>query len=66
MKITRATTLHKAIKDNPEAAKILDSYSMGCKSCSGARNETLEWAANMHGVSLKELLGKLNSAKVGA
>jgi len=60
-RITKQTTLHQAIKANPEASKTFDSYGMGCKSCSGARNETVEWGATMHGVDPDELVKKLNA-----
>jgi len=35
---------------------------MGCKSCSGARHETVEWGAMCHGVDVGELVRKLNEA----
>ncbi len=62
-KITKETTLHKAIKQSPGALKVFDSYGMGCKSCSAGKTETVEWGATMHGVEPDELLRKLNTAK---
>ncbi len=59
--ITGKTTLHDALKANPAAASLFDSYGMGCKSCSAGKTETLEWGAIMHGVEVSELLEKLNA-----
>ena len=61
-KITKETTLFETMKGRAAAAKVLASYHMGCQSCSGARFETVEWGARMHGVDVKELLKKLNEA----
>lgn len=61
-RITKNTTLFKAIKAAPGAARVLDSFGMGCKSCSGARHETVEWGAMCHGVDVGELVRKLNEA----
>ncbi len=61
VRITKDTTLHKAIKANPRAAEVFDSYAMGCKSCSAGKTESVEWGAIMHGVEVGELLRKLNS-----
>lgn len=64
-RITKETTLHQALKANPAAADVFDSYHMGCKACSGARFETVEWGARMHGVDVGELLKKLNAPANG-
>ncbi len=61
VKITKDMTLHEAIKENPSAQKVLDSYGMGCVSCSGGKYETVEWGAQTHGVNLGQLLKKLNN-----
>lgn len=64
-KITKETTLHQALKASPATAGVFDSYRMGCKACSGARFETVEWGARMHGVAVEELLKKLNATAPG-
>lgn len=61
-RITKETTLHKAIKANPGVVKVFDSYGMGCKSCSAGKTETVEWGATMHGVEPGKLLRELNAA----
>lgn len=61
-KITKSTIIHEAIKGSKSSSKVLGDLNMGCKSCSGAKYETLEWGANMHGVDIKELLKKLSSS----
>jgi len=59
-KITKTSTLQEAIKASPQAAAVLESYHMGCIACSGRMQETVEWGAMSHGVSVDELLAKLN------
>lgn len=62
MKITKDMILHEIMKSHPGTIKVFDSYNMGCKSCGGGKQESVEWAAMNHGVSLAELLDKLNGA----
>ena len=60
-KITKETTLHKAIKANPNAVKVFDKFGMGCEMCSAGRTESIEWGAAMHGVEPGKLLRELNA-----
>lgn len=62
VKITKETTLGEALKANPAAAKVFESYDMGCKFCSAAKLESVEWGAIMHGVEPEELVAALNRA----
>lgn len=62
-KITKETNLHQALKENPGAAQVFASYHMGCASCSGGQQETVEWGATMHGVAVDELLSRLNEGE---
>lgn len=61
-KITKDTRLFDAIKTGKATRKVFAEYRLGCESCSGARHETVEWGARMHGLDLDEFLTKLNKA----
>ncbi len=60
MKITSETKISEALQINPKAAEILMRYGMGCLGCPSAQMETLEQAADIHGIDLKSLLEELN------
>ena len=45
---------------NPNAPEILLSYGMHCLGCAIAHGETLEQAAEVHGIDLEQLLKDLN------
>lgn len=63
--ITKDMLISEALKEgNREAmAEVLMSFGMHCLGCAMARGETIEEAANAHGINLDELLTKLNEAK---
>jgi len=65
-KITKEMNLHQALKENPNAAQVFASYHMGCASCSGGQQETVEWGAMMHGVVVDEILSRLNEGETSA
>jgi hybrid cluster-associated redox disulfide protein len=60
-KITKKTILNRAMKDNPNASKVFARLHMGCASCQGQINETVEWAAVTHGVAVDDLVKALNA-----
>lgn len=60
MKITKDTFISEALKSNPNAAEILMGFGMGCLGCPSSQMETLEQAAEIHGLNLKDLLEALN------
>lgn len=60
MKITKDTLISEVIKINPKAAEILMRYGLGCLGCPSAQMESLEQAAQIHGIDLKILLEELN------
>jgi len=60
MKITREMTIGQAIKVNPQAAKILMGFGMGCIGCPSAQAETIEEASLVHGIDIDKLLEALN------
>ncbi|WP_053955959.1 DUF1858 domain-containing protein [Inediibacterium massiliense] len=60
MKITKDTLIVDALKINPKAAEILMSFGMGCLGCPSSQMESLEDAAQVHGIDLEKLLEELN------
>lgn len=60
-KITGKTVIADILKIKPEAGAILMTRGMHCLGCSIATGETLEQAADIHGIPLDELLAELNA-----
>lgn len=58
--ITSDMTLNDVLELDPSAARILMAYGMHCLGCPHSRAETLEEAADVHGIELQEMLDKLN------
>ncbi|HZK01895.1 MAG TPA: DUF1858 domain-containing protein [Anaerovoracaceae bacterium] len=60
--ITREMTMNEVLDADQSIAGILASLGLDCCNCSGAQTETLEEAAQGHGVDLDELIVILNEA----
>ena len=58
--ITKDMTIGEVISKKPNAAEILMNFGMGCVGCPSAQAETVEDAAQVHGLSLEALLEELN------
>ena len=59
--IIKKDTLTADILKNINGAKeFFESLNMGCLSCMGIQNETLEKSCLMHGLDLEEIMKKLN------
>ncbi|MBU3218830.1 hydroxylamine reductase [Clostridium algidicarnis] len=58
--ITRETVIGDVLKVNPKAAEILMSKGLGCIGCPSSQMESLEDAADIHGIDVKELVDSLN------
>ena len=58
--ITAKTLIGEALKLNPKAAEILMSKGLGCIGCPSSQMESLEEAAQIHGIDVNELLKDLN------
>lgn len=58
--ITKEMTIGEVIKANVKKADVLMQFGMGCVGCPSAQAETVEEAANVHGIELNELLNALN------
>ena len=59
-KITKDMTIAEALKLKPKIAAILMSKGMHCLGCVIAQGETLEQAAEVHGLNVSELIAELN------
>ena len=59
--ITKDTMICDIVEISPEMEKVLVSYGLSCCGCPGANVESLEQAAEGHGVDLGALLADLNS-----
>ncbi len=60
MKITKEMTIGEVIRSNPKAAQILMGFGMGCVGCPSAQMETLEEAAQVHGMDIDKMIDTLN------
>ncbi|WP_315076623.1 DUF1858 domain-containing protein [uncultured Clostridium sp.] len=58
--ITKDMTVGEIIRIKENAPEILMSFGMGCVGCPSAQAESLEDAANVHGLNLEDLLKALN------
>jgi hybrid cluster-associated redox disulfide protein len=59
-KITKDMTIAETLKLKPKIAAILMSKGMHCLGCVIAQGETLEQAAEVHGLNVAELITELN------
>ena len=59
MRINKNTTIGALLEAIPEAADILTNMGMHCIGCPSARMETLEQAAEVHGMDVDDLIEDL-------
>jgi len=59
--ITKDSVIGKLLETTPNAANILMANGMGCLGCPSSQSETLEQAAEIHGLELEKLLSELNA-----
>ncbi|MGI6732358.1 MAG: DUF1858 domain-containing protein [Anaerovoracaceae bacterium] len=62
MKITKEMIIGELVRNYPEAIPVLMSFGMGCVGCPSAQAESLEEAAQVHGMDIDELVKALNEA----
>lgn len=60
MKITKNMTIGEVLRLDPAAARKLMTFGMGCVGCPSAQAETLEEAAQVHGIDVDQLVEALN------
>lgn len=56
MRITKNTTIGQLLEMDPEMGNILTNIGMHCIGCPSARHETLEQAAEVHGMDADDLI----------
>lgn len=59
-KIAKDMTIAEAFKLKPQIAAILMSKGMHCLGCVIAQGETIEQAAEVHGIDVDQLIKELN------
>ena len=60
MTITKDTIIGDILTIAPQTAPLFLSIGMHCLGCPASRGETVEQACAVHGVSVDELVEKLN------
>lgn len=60
VEITKEMTIAEALKLNPRIVPVLMGKGMHCLGCVIAQGETVEQAADVHGLNIDELLKELN------
>ena len=58
--ITKDMTIAQALEEDPECGPVFMQFGMHCLGCAIAHGETVEQAAEVHGIDLDELLAALN------
>lgn len=61
MKYSKEMTLAEVLRGNEKAARVLMSMGMHCLGCPSSQMESLEDAAMVHGISVDEILTKLEA-----
>jgi hybrid cluster-associated redox disulfide protein len=62
MKVTKKNKIREIIEKKPETISVFQKHGMGCFGCSAAALETVEDAAQVHGIDLDSLIEDLNKA----
>ncbi len=60
MKITKDMNIGDVVRTYPQSIGILGSFGMGCVGCPSAQMESIEEAAQVHGMNADEIVEKLN------
>ncbi len=60
MQISPDMTIAEILRIKPEAAKALQQFNMHCIGCAVAAGESLQDAADVHGIDLQCLLKAIN------
>jgi hybrid cluster-associated redox disulfide protein len=61
LRIHRNMTIAEALKLKPAIAGVLMGKGMHCLGCVIAQGETIEQAAEVHGLDVEELMQELNA-----
>jgi len=60
MKITKDMNIGDVVRTYPQSIAILGSFGMGCVGCPSAQMESIEEAAQVHGMNADEIVEQLN------
>lgn len=60
-KITKDMTFYQVLQMNPDAAKVLDQFNLGCVGCLGATTESIAQGVRAHGLDIDDILAALNA-----
>lgn len=58
--ITKDMIISEILQAKPGAASILMANGMGCLGCPSSQMESLEQAAEIHGLDIEKLIKELN------
>ena len=58
--ITKEMTFAQALEEKPDCGPVFMQFGMHCLGCAIAHGETVEQAAEVHGIDLDALLAALN------
>ena len=58
--ITKEMTIAQALEEKPDCGPVSMQFGMHCLGCAIAHGETVEQAAEVHGIDLDALLAALN------
>lgn len=61
MTITKEMIIAEILRVKPASASILISNGMGCLGCPSSQSESLEQAAEIHGMDIDALIKELNA-----
>ena len=60
-KITKEMTFYQILQLDPEVAKVLEQYNLGCVGCLGATTESIAQGVRAHGLDVDEIVASLNA-----
>lgn len=61
MTVTKDTLVKDIVNLGPKAIDVLFKFGMGCIGCPASQMESIEDAADVHGIDLENLLLSLNT-----
>lgn len=61
MAFTKDSVIGEVLREDPSKAAVLMEMGMGCVGCPASQSETLEEAAQVHGMDIEVLMEKLNA-----
>jgi len=62
MKINKNMKIGEVLKNHPETLDVFISYDLGCMDCPMSEPETIEEAADVHGINIDKFIEDLNRA----